>query len=504
MHQCMAGHSPIGGVQSEYIPSDSHSHKCTDPDCTDWSNHCNGERLSLSSKQTIKPTAAFTANPTSGVAPLAVQFTDASTGTRITTWSWTFGDGGTSTARNPAHIYATAGTYTVTLKVTNAAGSARTTQTVTVTAPVGSSTISLSDAGDAPTLTWTTDTAAQWTGQSAVTHDGVDAAKSGTIGNSAITKMQTTVTGPATVSFWWKVSSEVNCDRLHLLVDGTETAAISGEVGWVQRQLSLTSGTHTLAWAYTKDVGVVAGSDAGWIDQVTVTTGSVAPGAAFIATPTSGSAPLPVQFTDTSTGSPTSWSWTFGDGTAASTSQNPAHTYTSAGTYPVTLKVTNAGGSTSVTQTITVAAPGVQPVASFTASPTSGVAPLAVQFTDTSTGIPTAWAWDFNNDGTVDSDQQNPVCTKKYTVAGTYTVKLTVTNANGSDSEVKTNYITAIPTAVPTTLTDNCESDRCSDNTHYNCESDRCSDNTHYNCDPDRCSDNTQLIAKCRRTAGQT
>ena len=117
-----------------------------------------------------------------------------------------------------------------------------------------------------------------------------------------------------------------------------------------------------------------------------------------------------------------------------------------------------AGGTTPIAPTtaptsVPVTAPGVQPVAGFTASPTSGVAPLAVQFTDTSTGSPRAWAWDFNNDGTVDSTEQNPVCTKKYTVAGTYTVKLTVTNANGSDSEVKTNYITAIPTAVPTTLT---------------------------------------------------
>ena len=67
------------------------------------------------------PTANFTGNPTSGAAPLTVAFTDASTGSP-TSWSWTFGDSGTSTAQNPSHVYA-AGTFTVSLTATNAAGS---------------------------------------------------------------------------------------------------------------------------------------------------------------------------------------------------------------------------------------------------------------------------------------------------------------------------------------------------------------------------------------------
>jgi PKD repeat protein len=64
-----------------------------------------------------------------------------------------------------------------------------------------------------------------------------------------------------------------------------------------------------------------------------------------------------------------------------------------------------------------------------------------VQFTDRSTGTaPLTYAWDFNNDGSTDSTVKSPSFT--YKTAGTYTVKLTVTNANGSDSEVKTGYIT--------------------------------------------------------------
>lgn len=92
----------------------------------------------------------------------------------------------------------------------------------------------------------------------------------------------------------------------------------------------------------------------GWIMQLAAFKATVtpppAPVANFTGTPTSGTAPLSVQFTDTSTGTPTSWSWAFGDG-ATSTTQNPVHTYTTAGTYSVALTATNAGGSSTLTRT---------------------------------------------------------------------------------------------------------------------------------------------------------
>lgn len=79
------------------------------------------------------------------------------------------------------------------------------------------------------------------------------------------------------------------------------------------------------------------------------------------------------------------------------------------------------------------------PVANFTAAPVNGNSPLTVQFNDTSS-YAASWAWDFNNDGVVDSTEQNPTYT--YSNTGRYTVKLTVTNAAGNVSEIKTNYIT--------------------------------------------------------------
>jgi PKD repeat protein len=176
------------------------------------------------------------------------------------------------------------------------------------------------------------------------------------------------------------------------------------------------------------------------------------PTASFTADTTSGTAPLAVQFTDTSTGSPTSWSWNFGDG-GTSTQRNPSHTYTAAGTYSVSLTATNAGGSNTSTRTnyITVSTGTPPPTANFTADKTSGPAPLTVQFTDTSTGGPTAWSWDFG-DGTT-STQQNP--SHVYS-AGTYTVRLTASNAGGPNTATKTNYITAtgVDTTPPETTID--------------------------------------------------
>jgi parallel beta-helix repeat protein len=99
---------------------------------------------------------------------------------------------------------------------------------------------------------------------------------------------------------------------------------------------------------------------------------------------------------------------------------------------------------------VAITEPAPAPTAAFTSDVQSGVAPLTVVFTDQSTNSPTSWAWDFDNDGTVDSTVQNP----SYIYAvGNYTVKLTATNAAGSDDEVKTDYITVTVAGSSSSLT---------------------------------------------------
>jgi uncharacterized repeat protein (TIGR01451 family) len=85
------------------------------------------------------------------------------------------------------------------------------------------------------------------------------------------------------------------------------------------------------------------------------------------------------------------------------------------------------------------------PVANFTATPLSGVSPLPVTFTDTSTGPVTGWLWDFGDSAT--SALQNPL--HVYTVAGNYTVNLTASSPGGSDVKTISNYISVMPGAPP-------------------------------------------------------
>ncbi|MCU0866124.1 MAG: SUMF1/EgtB/PvdO family nonheme iron enzyme [Planctomycetes bacterium] len=168
--------------------------------------------------------------------------------------------------------------------------------------------------------------------------------------------------------------------------------------------------------------------------EATVVPGS--PIASFTAAPTSGAAPLAVQFTNTSASS-TSWQWDFqNDGVVDSTQQNPSFTYTAPGTYSVRLVATGPNGSNTVTQNglITVLTP-----ASFTATPTSGNAPLTVQFTDTTPFAVTSWQWDFQNDGVIDSTVQNPTFT--YTANGSYSVRLVVGTASGPLAVVRIGLI---------------------------------------------------------------
>ncbi len=163
-----------------------------------------------------------------------------------------------------------------------------------------------------------------------------------------------------------------------------------------------------------------------------------APVAAFSAAPTSGNELLTVSFADQSTGSPTSWKWTFGDGTT-SAEKNPVHTYNKTGLYSVALTASSANGSNALTKTSYIAVSNVSnaPVTAFSASPTSGNAPLTVGFTDQSTGSPTSWKWAFG-DGNSSTDK-NPEHT--YNKTGLYSVALTASNANGSNALTKTSYI---------------------------------------------------------------
>jgi PKD repeat protein len=163
------------------------------------------------------------------------------------------------------------------------------------------------------------------------------------------------------------------------------------------------------------------------------------PVASFTFSPPNPTTSSIVQFTDTSTGSPSSWSWDFGDpgsgGNNTSTLQNPTHTFSANGPYTVTLVASNSNGSSNpFMQQVTVGPIGTLPVANFTYSANG----LAVAFTDTSSGPPDSWAWNFGDVGSPNNQSfvQNP--SHVFTHAGSFTVSLMVSNSSGSSSKTRT------------------------------------------------------------------
>ena len=157
--------------------------------------------------------------------------------------------------------------------------------------------------------------------------------------------------------------------------------------------------------------------------------------AAFIGDPVSGVAPLEVQFNDHSIGDVSNWAWDFdSDGSVDSTESNPSYVYAVPGTYTVSLTVSGDDSETNTktkTDYVEVEEPLVK--ANFDVNPDSGVAPLRVEFTNHSVGGFNKWQWDFDNNGTVDSTQENPFCV--YNGPGTYTVTLTANGDYGSDTK---------------------------------------------------------------------
>ena len=339
------------------------------------------------------PAADFSATPRSGTSPLLVAFTDLSTNAP-TAWAWDFQNDGVvdSTVQNPTFTYGSPGTYDVSMTATNAGGSTSKLASgfVTVNVP------------PAPVAAFS---GSPRTGAAP----------------QAVSFADLSTGGPT--SWAWDFQNDGIVDSTAQNPTFTYAAA----------------GSYTVSLTVTNASGSNTSTAA---DYVVLTAAPAGPVAIFTGEPTDGVAPLTVGFADQSTGTPTSWAWDFqNDGVTDSTAQNPTFVYTSPGSYSVRLTVANGGGSDSrlVEQFVVVGAPPPTPVADFSATPTTGDAPLTVAFTDASTNAPTSWAWDFQNDGVIDSTAQNP--TFVYTTSGVRDVRLTATNASGSGTVTKTGLI---------------------------------------------------------------
>jgi hypothetical protein len=139
-------------------------------------------------------------------------------------------------------------------------------------------------AAGVPELSWRTGADLPWYGQSIVTHDGADAAQSAVNVDSygsvkSESWLETTVTGPGTLSFFWKVSSATNSDFLTFLVNAAEvTDRLSGRVDWEPVLFELPEGLQTLRWSFQRNYGYDTNAlNTAWLDGVHFTPGTTKP-----------------------------------------------------------------------------------------------------------------------------------------------------------------------------------------------------------------------------------
>ena len=325
--------------------------------------------------------AQFLGAPLSGPLPLTVDFTDLSGGT-VNSWSWNFGDGGTSTVQNPSHEYTTAGTYTVSLTVTGPGGSDTETKTdyVTASGVDGYWTVITYDDFEAgfgnytdggfDCYLYTEGDAAHQGDNAAEIRDGIGE------GSSFYHTDGHNVSGydELEVEFWFYAESMeafedgfwvqyfdgLNWHTVATYMSGTDfnNEVFYNEVVTIPDSYSY-PGNAKLRFMCNAD----SNRDLIFIDEVefrgfTEIYVPPPPVAAFTGSPTVGYYPLAVHFTDQSMLGPTEWYWDFGDG-YTSTSRHPNHTYTAAGTYTVLLLVANGAGEDVETKVnyITVTAP---------------------------------------------------------------------------------------------------------------------------------------------------
>ncbi|HVE71975.1 MAG TPA: PKD domain-containing protein [Thermoanaerobaculia bacterium] len=247
------------------------------------------------------PTAAFSFTPQSGNAGVTnFTFFDESKGT-ITSRSWSFGDGATSTASVATHVYATSGTFPVTLTVTGPGGTSFITHNVAVNGPISA--------------------LFNWSPSIPIVNEAVQF---------------TDLSGGVPTSWSWSfgdgtTSTEQNPSKKYG-AQGTYNVSLTV----TRNGLSSTTSREVVVTGFTPGtIPVVAAFDA---SVVTATPGQT------------------VAFLDRSTGTPSQWTWNFGDD-AGSNAQNPAHAYGAPGVYTVTLTAAKPGSSSQATKQIVVATP---------------------------------------------------------------------------------------------------------------------------------------------------
>ena len=430
----------------------------------------------------VPPEASFLA----GCGGQNCAFADRSTDPdgNLSSWHWSFGDGESSTSRDPSHAYAAPGTYTVTLTARDREDATHSaSRQVTVPGPQFPITLTLTTKTEPNKQT----AMLKWTG---VQGSQVYVYRNGLVLNSSPndSKQNVSKSGSGPATFIFKV-----CEAATSICSNPATANFSGGepidnatpnaiftptcgasgcrfsdgstdadgtvTGWAwdfgdggssternPTHLYAVAGEYTVRLTVTDNRG---GQGSGTRRITAEEPVNQAPTASFTVSCTV----LDCGFTDGSgdlDGTVTGWAWDFGDG-GSSGEQNPAHSYGAAGTYAVSLRVTDddseQSGVTTREVTVSIPGPNQDPVADFSSSCTG----LACAFTDLSTdsdGTVTGWSWSFGDGAT--STSRNP--TRTYAAGGTYTVNLAVTDDDGGTHQRSASVTVTAPPSGGITL----------------------------------------------------
>ncbi len=325
-----------------------------------------------------QPVASFSSNITQGCTPLVVNFTDNSTGSPAS-WLWDFGNGNTSTVKNPGAFYTTPGVYTVKLIVTNASGSDSLIKPYYIKsfAPPKANFFSNDTLGCEPSIVNFTD---------------ISVPQSAPI-----------------LSWYWNFG------------DGYSSA--------LQNPTHTYSQGNFTVYLTVKDANGC--SDFLFIDQYIKVN---KPKASFNYQATVCPFPATVNFTNTSAGAGLNSFWDFGDGTTSSLS-NPSHTYTTLDTFGVKLLITDPTGCTdSITQVVNVIT--FQADFGYTVSCTD--TGITMNFTDKSVPAATGWRWDFGDGDT--SSVQNPSHSYHDSTIQSYTIRLIANIGQGCTDTITKIY----------------------------------------------------------------
>ncbi len=416
------------------------------------------------------PNAQFTASPTSVCVGSSIQFTNQSVpgSAPITTYSWNFGNGETSNLPNPNYVYPSPGTYTVTLAVQAGNGQADAeVKTAYITIhPIPEPSFTMSGNGcTVPFSVTFNNTTTHQSGQTYAWNFGNGQTSTNqnpanvtynSPGNYSVeltvlnttTGCTKTITHPITVSnFQAAISAPTTVCKGESVVFNDNSTVGANSWQWNTTGAGnstnqnptftfLTEGTFTVILISQNSTSGCSGTAT---HQITVLP---SPTPSFTATPTTGCAPLQVNFTNTSSAG-SSFVWNFGDGTTYTGQNPPTHTYAGNSSFDVSMTMTSANGCVD-----SITYPGMiqlsDPLAQFTATPINGCSPLEVQFTESSISPDpvnnpiTTWQWDFG-DGTTYIGQNPPVHTYQ---TGIYDVSLIIILQSGcSDTITMLEYI---------------------------------------------------------------